>query len=225
LDWLDVASGAYPAERRRCVGAVVGGSLPDIEPAETGVAAPAGDTGGRSGRRLTPLRRARRRSPEPKASTEGRKRRRTFGSAIVKTLRKFWIPLVVLAVIGAGGLTVSRLHGIFGSEKSQPYSDTKANETKPFNPKQLRYEIFGAPGTSADISYFDGNGEPQHQEGVSLPWTLEFPITTAAGIGSIAAQGDSDRIGCRILVDNEVKSEKIVDHEVSAFTSCLLKAA
>ena len=132
---------------------------------------------------------------------------------------------MVLAVIAAGGLTVSRLHGIFGSEKSQPYGDTKANDSKPFNPKQLRYEIFGAPGTSADISYFDGNGDPQHQEGVALPWSLEFPITSAAGIGSIAAQGDSDRIGCRILVDNEVKSEKIVDHEVSAFTSCLLKAA
>jgi Mycobacterium membrane protein len=133
-----------------------------------------------------------------------------------------WIPLVVLAVIGAGGLTVSRLHGIFGSEKGLSYSDTKV-DTKPSNPKHLRYEIFGPPGTSADVSYFDGNGEPVHAQ-VSVPWSLEFAITGAASIGSIAAQGDSDSLGCRILVDGVVKAEKVT-HEVSAFTSCLLKAA
>ena len=132
--------------------------------------------------------------------------------------------MVVLAVIGAGGLTVSRLHGIFGSEKRPSYADTKINNTAPFNPKHLTYEVFGPPGTAADISYFDSNGDPQHLDGVNLPWSLEFAITAAASIGSIAAQGDSDSIGCRIIVDGVVKAEKIT-HEVSAFTSCLLKAA
>ena len=131
--------------------------------------------------------------------------------------------MVVLAVIGAGGLTVSRLHGIFGSENRPSYGDTKV-DTTPSNPKHLRYEIFGPPGTAADISYFDSNGDPQHLDGVNLPWSLEFAITAAASIGSIAAQGDSDSIGCRIIVDGVVKAEKIT-HEVSAFTSCLLKAA
>jgi hypothetical protein len=144
---------------------------------------------------------------------------------IFKLLRRLWIPLVILAVIGAGGLTVSRLHGIFGSQKFLSYGDTRQEETKPFNPKHLRYEVFGPPGTVAQISYFDANGDPAHVDGVSLPWSLEFPITAAAGIGSIAAQGDSDSIGCRIVVDDEVKAEKITTHEVSAFTSCLLKAA
>jgi hypothetical protein len=143
---------------------------------------------------------------------------------IFRALRRLWIPLVVLAVIGAGGLTVSRLHGIFGSEKPTSYADTRIDNSKPSNPAHLRYEIFGPPGTLADISYFGDNGDPQHVEGVSLPWSLEFPISGAASIGSIAAQGDSDSIGCRILVDGVVKSEKIT-HEVSAFTSCLLKAA
>jgi Mycobacterium membrane protein len=36
---------------------------------------------------------------------------------ILGLLRRLWIPLLVLVVIGAGGFTVSRLHGIFGSEK------------------------------------------------------------------------------------------------------------
>ena len=141
-----------------------------------------------------------------------------------RVLRRLWIPLVVLAVIGAGGLTVSRLHGVFGSEKHLSYADTRIDNTQPSNPKHLRYEVFGPPGTVADISYFGEDGDPQHVDGVSLPWSLEFAITGAASIGSIAAQGDSDSIGCRIIVDGVVKAEKVT-HEVSAFTSCLLKAA
>jgi Mycobacterium membrane protein len=143
---------------------------------------------------------------------------------IFRVLRRLWIPLVVLVVIGAGGLTVSRLHGIFGSEKGLSYADTRIDDTKPSNPKHLRYEVFGPPGTVADISYFGDNGDPQHVDGVSLPWSLEFAITGAASIGSIAAQGDSDSIGCRIIVDGVVKAEKVMN-EVSAFTSCVLKAA
>ncbi len=143
---------------------------------------------------------------------------------IFRVLKRVWIPLVVLVVIGAGGFTVSRLHGIFGSENRLPYADSRVADTKPFNPKHLRYEIFGPPGTVADISYFGDKGDPEHADGVSLPWSLEFPITTAAGIGSIAAQGNNDSIGCRILVDGVVKDEKIT-HEVSAFAACLLKSA
>ncbi|MGB3484683.1 MAG: MmpS family transport accessory protein [Mycobacterium sp.] len=139
-------------------------------------------------------------------------------------MKRLWIPLVSLAVIAAGGWTVSQLHGIFGSEDNLSYGDTRTDSAQPVNPKYLRYEVFGPPGTSADISYFDADGDPQYIEGVPLPWALDFPITSATGVGSIAAQSDGDSIGCRLLVDDVVKSEK-VKHAVSAFTSCLLKAA
>ncbi len=142
---------------------------------------------------------------------------------IFRVLRRLWIPLVVLVVIAAGGLTVSRLHGLFGSEKGLPYADTRV-DNKPYNPQHLRYEVFGPPGTVALISYFDDNGAAQHVEGASLPWSVEFAVTAATGIGSVAAQGDSDSIGCRIALDGVVKAEKIT-HEVSAFTSCMLKAS
>ncbi|WP_343599280.1 MmpS family protein [Mycobacterium sp.] len=138
-------------------------------------------------------------------------------------MKRLWIPLVILIVIGTGGFTVARLHGIFGSEKRPSYADTRTDDSKPFNPKHLRYEIFGPPGTLAEISYFDANGDPQRVKGAHLPWSLEFAITAATAAGSIAAQGDSDSIGCRVLVDGKVRSEKIT-HEVSAFTFCNLKA-
>jgi hypothetical protein len=178
----------------------------------------------RSGRRRAFLRPARQPSPAPRARGGSGKSRRNRGFAIFGVLRRLWIPLVIVVVIAAGGLTVSRLHGIFGSEKHPSYADTKINDTKPFNPKHLTYEVFGPPGTVAQISYFDVNADPQHINGAHLPWSLKFAITAASAVGSVAAQGDSDSIGCRIVVDGEAKAEKIT-HEVSAFTSCLLKAA
>ena len=143
---------------------------------------------------------------------------------IFGVLRRLWIPLLVLVVIAAGGFAVSRLHGIFGSEKRPSYADTNIADTKPFNPKHLTYEVFGAPGTVASISYFDVNAEPQHIKGASLPWSLDFAITETSAVGSVVAQGDSDDIGCRIIVDGEVKTER-TSNQVNAFTSCLLKSA
>jgi hypothetical protein len=43
-------------------------------------------------------------------------------------------------------------------------------------------------------------------------------------VGNIVAQGDSDSIGCRVVVDGVVKAARI-SHEVNALTVCLLKAA
>ncbi len=87
------------------------------------------------------------------------------GLTIFGILRRLWIPLLVLVVIAAGGFTVSRLHGIFGSEKRPSYADTKLSDSKPFNPKHLTYEVFGPPGTVANISYFDVNAEPAAYRG------------------------------------------------------------
>jgi Mycobacterium membrane protein len=146
------------------------------------------------------------------------------GFAILRILKQLWIPLVILAVIAGGGFAVARLHSIFGSEKRPLYADTKSNDTKPFDPKRVTYEVFGPPGTVAAISYFDANADPQHVDDATLPWSLELDTTQATAIGSISAQGDSDSLGCRIVVDGQVKAERI-SHEVNAFTFCLLKAA
>jgi hypothetical protein len=135
-----------------------------------------------------------------------------------------WIPLVILVVVASGAFTVTRLRGVFGSEKRPSYADTKINDTKPFNPKHLTYEVFGPPGTVASISYFDVNADPRHVDDAPLPWSLEFALTEASAVGSVTAQGDSNTIGCRIMVDGEVKTQRI-SNEVNAFTFCLLKAA
>jgi hypothetical protein len=54
---------------------------------------------------------------------------------------------------------------------------------------------------------------------------LDFALSATSAVGSVVAQGDTDSIGCRILVDGEVKTEKSSNNQVNAFTSCLLKSA
>jgi hypothetical protein len=125
-------------------------------------------------------------------------------------------------VIGAGGWTVSRLHGAFGSEKHQMYAGTGVSNTTPFNAKHMTYEVFGPPGTVASISYFDVDADPRRVEEAPLPWSVEFASTEATALAGVAAQGTSDSLGCRILVDGVVKAQKIT-HEASAFASCKLK--
>lgn len=130
-----------------------------------------------------------------------------------------------MVVIGGGGLTVSRLHGIFGAEKRPLYADAQSNDTKRFDPQHLTYEIFGPPGTVATISYFDANANPQRVVGVRLPWSVTFATTGETAVESIAAQDNSDSIGCRIVVDGVVKAEQTAHHDASAFISCKGKDA
>jgi hypothetical protein len=194
---------------------VIDGSLPDVAQTE-----PDATTWPHEDTAVQPDDQSPSSTPAARGSRKGRRNR----GLVITLLGRLWIPLVVIAVLAAGGLAVSRLHGIFGNEKTLTYGDTKNDKGKPYNPKKMKYEVFGPPGTAAQISYFDENGDPVHQD-VTLPWSLEFPISAAAGIGSIAAQGDSETIGCRITVDGVVKADNTTTHEVSSFVSCLLKAA
>jgi nitrate reductase NapE component len=152
------------------------------------------------------------------------RRQQVKGISIFRVLQRSWIPLVIVIVVGLGGFTVWRIHGIFGSEKRPSYSDSAADKSKPFNPKRLTYEVFGPPGTVADISYFDVDADPKRVDGAELPWSMNFTTTSPAVMGNIVAQGNSNSIGCRIVVDGVVKAEKVT-HEVNAFTYCVLKGA
>lgn len=165
----------------------------------------------------------RRSSTEPVQQSGPRTSRTKRGPGIFGFLGRLWIPLVIVAVVVAGGMTVSRLHGVFGSEKRPTYAESRQQDTKPFNPKHVKYEVFGPAGSMADISYFDANGEPNHINGIELPWTFDISTTLPSIVGNVVAQGNSDSLGCRIVVDGVVKAERI-SHEMNAFTYCVLTA-
>jgi hypothetical protein len=117
------------------------------------------------------------------------------------------------------------MHGIFGSNNEITREGSGiANDAKPFNPKQVTYEVFGPAGAIATINYLDLSANPQSIKNAPLPWTLTLTTTAPAASPILLAQGNSETIGCRISVDGKVKDEKSAAG-VDAFTFCQVKSA
>jgi hypothetical protein len=133
-----------------------------------------------------------------------------------------WIPLVLVVVLAVSGVMVVRLHKVFGSK------DLNANagagiEIVQFNPKIVVYDVFGPPGSTAMIDYFDADANT-HEVSTVLPWSTTISTTLPAISANIMVRGDGDRIGCRVTVDGTVRDEKSTNG-VNAQTFCLVKSA
>jgi hypothetical protein len=143
-------------------------------------------------------------------------------SRIARAFKVLWIPLVLIVVLAISGLVVSRLHRMFGSE------DLNANagagiEIVQFNPKVLVYDVYGPPGSTAQISYFDPDANI-HQVNTTLPWSVTLSTTLPTVSANLMARSDSDQIGCRVTVNGTVREEQAADG-VNAQTYCLVKSA
>ena len=152
----------------------------------------------------------------------GQRAKRRGGPLLL--LRKVWLPIVILLVVAVAAFGVFRLHGVFGKTETTRPGSGLANDTKPFNPKTVVYEIYGPPGAVATINYLDLDAQPQIVRDVTLPWSLTLTTTAPAASANIVAQGDTDSIGCRITVNGELKDEK-TNTGVNAQTFCLVKSA
>jgi hypothetical protein len=141
---------------------------------------------------------------------------------VVRGLKKVWIPLVLIVVLAVSGLVVSRLHKMFASQNLNAGAGAGI-EIVQFNPKVLVYDVYGAPGTTAQISYFDPEANV-HTITVPLPWSVTLSTTLPTVSASLMAQTDGDQIGCRVTVNGVVREEKSADG-VNAQTYCLVKSA
>ncbi|SUA03685.1 mycobacterium membrane protein [Mycolicibacterium fortuitum] len=74
------------------------------------------------------------------------------GISVGSLIRRRWTVIVAVLVVAVVAFTVSRLHGIFGSdnEVSRPSADTLENTG--YNPKRVLFEVFGPPGSVATIN-------------------------------------------------------------------------
>ncbi len=143
--------------------------------------------------------------------------------SIGSRLIRHWMLFVAVLVILVAGFAVYRLNGIFGSQDVVSTPDNSANDIVPFNPKHVVMEVFGPPGTVATITYTDVNAQPQRVDNATLPWAYDTTTTQPAVFVNISAQGDSDSIGCRIKIDDDIKDERTVN-TLNAFTYCLDKS-
>lgn len=139
-------------------------------------------------------------------------------------LKRTWVPLVVVVALALGGVAVSRLRGVFGSDEIFSMTGSGAAPLEPSHIKRVTYEVYGPNVATGSVSYLDNNAQPQQADFAALPWTVTITTTVPAVMASVVAQGNGDNIGCRITVNGEIKDEQSsVGHH--AQTSCLVKAA
>jgi hypothetical protein len=137
-------------------------------------------------------------------------------------LKKIWIPLVLIVVLAISALVVSRLHKMFASQDLNAGAGAGI-EIVQFNPKIMIYDVYGPPGTSAQIGYFDPDANI-HSITAPLPWSITLSTTLPTVSASLIAQTDGDQIGCRVTVNGTVREEQSANG-VNAQTYCLVKSA
>lgn len=138
-------------------------------------------------------------------------------------LKRAWIPLLVVIVVVVSGFTVHRIRSFFGSDGIITTPKVFADDPKPFDPKVVKYEIWGEAG-SANLNYLDLDAKPKRLDGASLPWSLTLETSAPSAAPILLAQSKGDSISCRITVDDEVKDERTATG-VDALTYCFVKSA
>jgi len=139
-----------------------------------------------------------------------------------RILKRLWIPLVLIVVLAVSGLVVSRLHRKFASADLN--AGARAGiEIVAFNPKIMVYEVYGSPGSNAQISYFDADANV-HLVTAALPWSVTLSTLLPTVSASLMARTDGDQIGCRVTVNGTVREERSATG-IEAQTFCLVKSA
>jgi hypothetical protein len=160
-------------------------------------------------------------------------RRDNQRSIVSRFLTRFWVVLVIAAVVAVSGFCVYRLRGIFGVHGNTFGGGAVAEEIKPFNPKVLTLEVWGSPGSVATINYLDKDSKPQQALNVPLPWSTELTTTQPSLPANLVAQGSGDWIACKITLDDndgrgpvlKATNRSPANETVHAFTFCLNKSA
>lgn len=140
------------------------------------------------------------------------------------TLKRVWLPLIVVAAVALGGLAVVRLRGVFGSDEIFKWNGSGSEVIESINTKHVTYEVFGPVDTAGGVSYLNEDAQPEQANFTSLPWSYTMTTTNPAVIANVVAQGNGDGIGCRITVNGAIKDEQSSTAHY-AQTFCLVKAA
>lgn len=141
---------------------------------------------------------------------------------MIVTVKRVWLPVLVVVAVALGVVSVAHLRSVFGSAGAV-VTPVGSDTAEKFNPKVVIYEVFGS-GRTAVVNYTDLNGLPQRAGDVSLPWSLKLETTVPSVMPNLLAQGDGHSIGCRVIVDDHVKDERMAQGAHAA-TYCLVKAA
>jgi hypothetical protein len=82
------------------------------------------------------------------------------GYAVFGAFRRAWMPLLIVVVVALGACVVVGIRDTFGVNAAVRAAEGNADNTKPFNPKHITYEIPGSAGGRVNVDYLDENGQP-----------------------------------------------------------------
>jgi hypothetical protein len=134
------------------------------------------------------------------------------------------MPLFLVVVIALGGYVVVRIRDTFGVKAAVSAAEGIADNTAPFNPKHITYEITGSAGGRVNVDYLDENGQPHRVDAAALPWSYTIVTTLPSMSANIVAQGDTDvsALRCRVIVDGRVRDDRRTE-EYKPFIYCVVK--
>lgn len=140
-------------------------------------------------------------------------------------LRKAWMPLLLVVVISLGAFAVIRIRDTFGTQGAVTSGEGGGDNTKPFRPKHITYEITGAPAGAVNANYLDENGQPHLIEAVPLPWSFTIVTTLPSMSANIVAQASTGvhDLRCRVIVDDQVRDDRKTN-DYQPFIYCLVKS-
>lgn len=148
-----------------------------------------------------------------------RNRRKT--SRIVS---KLWLPAVILVVVAIVSYGVDTVRHMSEAITNPPAKSSIPATVVQINPKNVTYEVFGTLGGGGKVTYADLDSQPIEVTLASLPWSHSETTMASSATLSLVAQVDGDSVGCRIIVDGEVRDEHSITHEGAA-VACTVTAA
>ena len=141
-------------------------------------------------------------------------------------VKRAWIPLLLVVVISLGAYAVVRIRDTFGANAAVASGEGNADNTKPFNPKHITYEITGTSGARVDVDYLDENGQPHSVDAAPMPWSYTIVTTLPSMSANVVAKVKrtaADALRCRVIVDGQVRDDRRSD-DYQPFIYCLVKS-
>jgi Mycobacterium membrane protein len=141
-----------------------------------------------------------------------------------RVFSKLWLPAVVLVVIAIVSYGVNAVRHMSDAITNPPAKSSIPATVVQINPKNVTYEVFGTLHGGGKVTYADLDSQPIEVTLASLPWSHSETTMASSATLSLVAQVDGDSVGCRIIVNGEVRDEHAITHEGAA-VACTVTAA
>ena len=142
-----------------------------------------------------------------------------------RLLKKAWIPLVIVVVVAVASFLVVRIRGYFGHDFNSGQTYAAADDPEPFNPKVVKYEIFGHRAPTPTSTTSTSTRKPQRVDGATLPWSLTLQTTAPAVMPEHRRAGRRQTPSAAASPSMTRSRTRGRTNGVNAQTFCLVKSA